>query len=201
MTPSHAKETGEMTEKEKMLAGEMYRPLDKGLIEERFKAHVLCQELNNLPADDASGRTEKMHELFGRCGDNVWIEPNFQCDFGYNIRLGRNFFANFNCVMLDTNTITIGDDTMFGPNVTLCTATHPVEAAKRNNPEGREYALPITIGSQVWIGAGAIINPGVTIGDRAVVASGSVVTRDVPDDCLVAGVPAVIKKTINNGTS
>ena len=101
--------------------------------------------------------------------------------------------------MLDTNTITIGDDTMLGPNVTLCTATHPVKAAERCNAEGREYALPIRIGNQVWIGAGAIINPGVTIGDRVVVASGSVVTTDVPDDCLVAGVPAVIKKRIDNG--
>jgi maltose O-acetyltransferase len=187
-----------MTEKEIMLSGGMYDCRDEELLRERSRAHLLAQQLNALPADDYAAREKITRELLGAAGPGVYLERGFQCDFGCNISLGRNFFANFNCVMLDTNTITIGDDTMLGPNVTLCTATHPVKAAERCNAEGREYALPIRIGNQVWIGAGAIINPGVTIGDRVVVASGSVVTKDVPDDCLVAGVPAVVKKRIDN---
>lgn len=187
-----------MTEKEIMLSGGMYDCLDKELVRERDRAHLLAQRLNALPADDREGREKITRELVGAAGPNVYLERGFQCEYGDNIHVGANFYCNYNCLMIDCNTITIGDNTMIGPNVTVCTATHPVKAAERCNVEGREYALPIRIGDQVWIGAGAIINPGVTIGDRVVVASGSVVTKDVPDDCLVAGVPAVIKKTIDN---
>jgi maltose O-acetyltransferase len=188
-----------MTEKEIMLSGGMYDCLDKELVRERDRAHLLAQQLNALPADDYAGREKVTRELLGAAGPRVYLERGFQCEYGSNIHVGANFYCNYNCLMIDCNAITVGDNTMIGPNVTVCTATHPVKAAERCNAEGREYALPIRIGSQVWIGAGAIINPGVTIGDRVVVASGSIVTKDVPDDCLVAGVPAVIKKTIENG--
>ena len=188
-----------MTEKEIMLAGGMYDPMDKELWEGRVRAHVLAAKLNTLPFDSFEERGAVIGELLGGAGKNTTISEGFWCDFGSNIYVGDNFFCNFNCVMLDTNTITIGDNCMFGPNVTISTPTHPVQAAKRCNPEGREYSLPIKIGDFVWIGAGAVINPGVTIGDRAVIASGSVVTKDVPADCLAAGVPAVVKKKIDNG--
>ncbi len=188
-----------MTEKEIMLSGGMYDCLDKELVRGRDRAHVLAQQLNALSADDRAGRERITRELLGTAGQNVYLERGFQCEYGDNIHAGANFYCNYNCLMIDCNTITVGDNTMIGPNVTVCTATHPVKAAERCNPEGREYALPIRIGDQVWIGAGAIINPGVTIGDRAVIASGAVVTRDVPADTLVAGVPAVPKKHIDNG--
>jgi len=188
-----------MTEKEIMLSCGMYDSQDKKLVRGRDRAHLLAQQLDALPADDRVGRERLTRELLGAAGPNVYLEKGFQCEYGSNIHVGANFYCNFNCLMIDCNTITIGDNTMIGPNVTVCTATHPVKAAERCNPEGREYALPIRIGSQVWIGAGAIINPGVTIGDRAVIASGSVITRDVPADTLVAGVPAVPKKHIDNG--
>lgn len=187
-----------MTEREKMLAGEMYRPMDPELSEARMWAHGLVQKLNALPVDDLEGREKLTRQLLGSAGRGVWLEIGFQCDFGFNITVGDNFFCNFNCVMLDTNTITIGDNCMFGPNVTLATATHPTKAAERVNPEGREYALPIRIGERVWLGAGVTVCPGVTIGDRAVVAAGSVVVHDVPPDTLVAGVPARVVKEIDN---
>ena len=188
-----------MTEREKMLAGEMYRPMDPELWEVRLRAHILVQKLNALPAEDMEGREALTRQLLGRMGKNAYLEIGFQCDFGFNISVGNNFFCNFNCVMLDTNTITIGDNCMFGPNVTLATATHPIRAAERVNPEGREYALAIHIGNEVWLGAGVTVRPGVTIGDRAVVAAGAVVVHDVPPDTLVAGVPARPVKQIDNG--
>jgi len=188
-----------MTEKEIMLSGGMYDSQDKELVRGRDRALVLAQRLEALPADDHVERERLTRELLGAAGPNVYLEKGFQCEYGDNIRIGANFYCNFNCVMVDCSTITIGDNTMIGPNVTICTATHPVKAAERCNAEGREYALPIRIGSQVWIGTGAIINPGVTIGDRAVIASGSVVTKDVPANTMVAGVPAVPKKHIDNG--
>ena len=187
-----------MTEKEIMLSGGMYDPMDPELWQDRVRAHVLAGRLNATPYDQLEERDRISRELLGHAGKNLGISEGFWCDFGYNISVGDNFFCNFNCVMLDTNTITIGDGCMFGPNVTLSTATHPIEAGKRNNPEGREYALPIKIGDRVWISAGAVINPGVTIGSGAVIAAGSVVTKDVPENSLAAGVPAVIKKKIDN---
>ena len=187
-----------MTEKEIMFSGGMYDSQDKELVRRRDRAHVLAQRLEALPADDHMGREGLTRELLGVAGPNVYLEKGFQCEYSDNIRVGANFYCNFNCLLIDRNTITVGDNTMIGPNVTICTATHPIKAAERCNPEGREYALPIRIGSQAWVGAGAMINPGVTICDRAVIASGSVVTRDVPADTLGAGVPAVVKKTIDN---
>ena len=146
--------------------------------------------------------TALLKELFGSTGTDVYVEPNFRCDYGYNIHVGEGFYANYDCIMLDSAPITIGDGCMFGPRVSLITATHPVEAERRcwrdDIPYEGEYARPITIGDQVWLGAGVIVNPGVTIGDRAVIASGSVVTRDIPADSLAAGVPAVVKKRLNS---
>lgn len=187
-----------MTEKEIMLSGGMYHPLDELLAKERMDAHILTEKLNNTPIADTPAREALIKELFGSTGELITIWAGFHCDFGYNIHVGENFFCNFNCIMHDTNTITVGDNCMIGPNVTICTATHPIEDAARNDPDFKEYALPITIGDNVWIGAGSILLPGVTLGDRCVVAAGAVVAKDVPADHLVGGVPARIIKKIDN---
>ena len=188
-----------MTEREKMVSGGLYWAGDPELAAARLRAKTLCR-LINATLGTEEGREELMRTLFGSVGQDAWVEPSFYCDYGFNIHVGKGFYANHGCVFLDCAPITIGDDCMLGPRVTLTTATHPLQAKQRCGLEGApalESAAPITIGDQVWIGAGAVVNPGVTIGDRAVVASGAVVTRDVPPDALVAGVPAAVKKYID----
>ena len=183
-----------MSEKEKMLAGEIYDAnYDKELIEDRYKAKNLCHEFNNLKPSDIEAREKIIKKLFGKTGQQILIEQNFWCDYGYNIFLGNNFFANFDCVMLDVCPIRIGDNCMLAPGVHIYTATHPIDPVARNS--GAELGKPVTIGNNVWIGGRAVINPGVTIGDNVVVASGAVVTKDVPDNVVVGGNPArIIKK-------
>ncbi len=175
-----------MTEKEKMLAGELYLAFDGELVEERNQAKSLCYELNLLhPEEDL--RAEVLAELLPNSLD-PWIEPSFFCDYGYNISTGKNFYANHGCVILDGAPVTIGDDVMFAPAVHISTATHPLNAKQRT--DGLERALPVNIGDRVWIGMGANILPGVTIGDNAVIAAGAVVVKDVAPNTVVAGVPA-----------
>lgn len=176
--------------------GEYYCP--SVFLEEMFWARDKCLELDNTPYAQFDKRVEIVHELFGSVGKNVFVERGFKCEQGKNIFVGDNFYCNFNCTIYDSYTVKIGNNVMIGPNVTLCTATHSTKAAIRTSKYG-EYAQPITIGDNVWIGGGAFINPGVTIGEGAVVASGAVVINDVPPNCLAAGVPAVVKKTIDNG--
>ena len=188
-----------MTEREKMISGGLYWAGDPELAAARLRAKTLCR-LINATLGTEEGREELMRALFGSVGQGAWVEPSFYCDYGFNIHVGKGFYANHGCVFLDCAPITIGDDCMLGPRVTLTTATHPLQARRRCGLDGEpalESAAPITIGDQVWIGAGAVVNPGVTIGDRAVIASGAVVTRDVPPDALVAGVPAAVKKHIH----
>ncbi len=177
-----------MSEREKMLAGELYRSADPELIAARqYVASLLRRYNQTLPADEA-GRAALLSELLGSGGESAVIMPMFACDYGKNIRLGQRAFINYNCVFLDCALIEIGDDLQMAPAVQLYTALHPLDAAARRS--GLESARPIRIGNDVWIGGGAIVLPGVTIGDRSVVAAGSVVTRDVPPDTLVAGNPA-----------
>lgn len=182
------------TEKEKMLAGELYHPEDKQLVEDRIEARRLTRLYNETKETESKSRKALLIQLLGTVGEEFYIEPTFRCDYGYNIHLGERFFANFDCVFLDVCEIRIGHNCMFGPGVQLYTATHPLEAELRNS--GIEYAKPIVIGNNVWIGGSAIINPGVTIGDNAVIASGAVVTRDVPEGAIAGGNPARIIKYV-----
>jgi maltose O-acetyltransferase len=176
-----------MTEKEKMLAGELYIALDPQLTEERTQARLLTQELNNGREDQPEQRAQLLKKLIPKAGPGLWLQPPFYCDYGYNIITGENVFFNFNCVVLDVTTVTIGDRTLFGPNVQVYTATHPIDYEVRSS--GVEYAKPITIGSDVWVGGSAVICPGVSIGDRTIIGAGSVVTRDIPADVFAAGNP------------
>jgi maltose O-acetyltransferase len=182
-----------MTEKEKMLAGEFYDPLDPELVAARNRARDLCQDLNATREAQTEQRRRILRDLFGAGGDDVWMQPPFFCDYGSNIFLGTKCFFNFNCVVLDVCAVRIGDFTLFGPAVQIYTATHPMDAALRRT---REAGKPITIGSDVWVGGGAIILPGVTIGSRTVIGAGSIVTRDIPDDVFAAGNPCRVVRQV-----
>ncbi|MEB1810217.1 MAG: sugar O-acetyltransferase [Bacillaceae bacterium] len=182
------------TEKEKMINGELYNSADSELVKERMNARRLTRLFNQSLETDDNERMALLEELFGSTGENVYIEPSFRCDYGYNIHVGENFFANFDCVFLDVCEIRIGDNCMIAPGVHIYTATHPLNATERIS--GAEYGRRVAIGDNVWIGGGAIINPGVTIGNNAVIASGAVVTKDVPDQVVVGGNPARILKKI-----
>ena len=184
------------TEREKMLAGELYDALDPQLVAERNRARDLCQVLNATREGDAELRRTICRQIFGKGGDTVWIQPPFFCDYGTNIELGERVFFNFNCVVLDVCRITIGDYTMFGPAVQILTPLHPLEAELRRK---QEFGKPIDIGSDVWVGGGALILPGIRIGSRSVIGAGSVVTRDIPDGVLAAGNPCRILREIEPG--
>lgn len=181
------------TEWEKMLAGELYDPLDAELVRARERARDLCQDLNATREADHQTRRGILLALFGQGGDTAWIQPPFFCDYGSNIVLGERVFFNFNCVVLDVCRVTIGDYTMFGPAVQVYTATHPMNAELRRK---QEFAKPIEIGPDVWVGGGAIICPGVKIGAKSVIGAGSVVTRDVPEGVFAAGNPCRVIREI-----
>ncbi|PTM59649.1 maltose O-acetyltransferase [Desmospora activa] len=184
-----------ITEKEKMVKGEMYNPADAELRQDRNHARRLTRLYNQTLETEADKRTELLKELFGSTGDHLFIEPRFQCDYGYNIYVGESFYANFDCLILDACEVRIGDNCMMAPGVHIYTATHPLNPDERNS--GIEYGKPVTIGHNVWIGGRAVINPGVTIGNNVVIASGAVVTKDVPDNIVVGGNPARVIKRLD----
>lgn len=181
-------------EKQKMIAGELYRPADTQLRADRVNARHLIHRFNHTAPDEQAVRAELLGQLLGQSLD-AYIEPSFRCDYGYNIFLGKNFYANFDCVILDVCPVHIGDNCMLAPGVHIYTATHPLDAETRNS--GVEFGKPVTIGHNVWIGGRAVINPGVTIGDNVVVGSGSVVTKDIPANAVVAGNPARVIKMLD----
>ena len=182
------------TDREKMLAGEMYDPLDPGLAAARARARDLCLSLNATREAQQDERRRILLELFGKGGDSVWMQPPFFCDYGANIELGERVFFNFNCIVLDVCRVRIGDFTLFGPAVQIYTPMHPLDAAQRRR---EEFGKPVDIGSDVWVGGGAIILPGVRIGSRAVIGAGSVVTRDVPDGVFAAGNPCRVVRSLD----
>ena len=181
------------TERGRMLAGELYDPLDPELVAARDRARDLCQDLNATREREQDVRRAILEELFGRGGESVWMQPPFYCDYGSNILLGERVFFNFNCVVLDVCEVRIGDCTLFGPAVQIYTATHPMNAALRRE---QESGRPIEIGSDVWVGGGAIICPGVTIGSKSVIGAGSVVTREIPAGVFAAGNPCRVIREI-----
>ena len=181
------------SEREKMLAGELYDPFDPELVAARVRARDLCQALNATREAEEGDRRRILTDLLGAGGETVWMQPPFFCDYGSNIELGERVFFNFNCVVLDVCPVRIGDFSLFGPAVQIYTPMHPFNAKLRRQ---QEFGKPVTIGSDVWIGGGAIVLPGVQIGSRAVVGAGSVVTRDVPEAVFAAGNPCRVIREI-----
>jgi len=182
------------SERDKMLMGELYDPLDPDLARRRGRARDLCHALNATRDAEDDQRRAILRDLLGSGGDSVWMQPPFYCDYGENIRLGERVFFNFNCVVLDVCPVSIGDFTLFGPAVQIYTPLHPLDAAARRE---KEYGKPVDIGADVWVGGGAIILPGVSIGARAVIGAGSVVTRDVPEGVFAAGNPCRVVREIS----
>ena len=181
------------TARQNMLAGELYYPMDPELVAARAHARDLCKALNSTREAEQADRRRILQELFGAGGDTVWMQPPFFCDYGSNIELGERVFFNFNCVVLDVCPVHIGSFTLFGPAVQIYTPMHPLNAALRRR---EEFGKRVEIGSDVWVGGGAIILPGVRIGSRAVIGAGGVVTRDVPGGVFAAGNPCRIIREI-----
>ena len=179
--------------RERMVAGELYDPHDPELVAARERARELCRALNQSRDAEAAARRAILLELFGSGGDTVWMQPPFHCDYGANIHLGQRVFFNFNCVVLDVCPVRIGDFTLFGPGVQILTPMHPEDPALRRE---QEFGKPIEIGSDVWVGGGALILPGVTIGAASIIGAGSVVTRDVPAGVFAAGNPCRVVREI-----
>ncbi len=178
-----------------MLTGELYDAMDEQLVQERLNAQKLIQQFNGSAPDDLQNRNRILKKLIPNCGEKVFVQPPFFCDYGSNITPGDGVFFNFNCVVLDVAPVHIGSRTLLGPNVQIYTATHPLNFKERTS--GLESGEPITIGEDVWIGGSAVICPGVTIGSRTVVAAGSVVVKDLPSDVLAAGNPCRVIRSLN----
>jgi maltose O-acetyltransferase len=185
-----------LSEREKMLRGELYDAADGELVAARTRTRDLLRTLNDTRESQAGERRRICRELLARGGDTVGIQPPFYCDYGSNIELGERVFFNFNCVVLDVCRVTIGSYTLFGPAVQIYAATHPMSADVRRS--GLENGKPIEIGSDVWVGGGALILPGVRIGSRSVIGAGSVVTRDVPEGVLAAGNPCRVVRDLGD---
>lgn len=184
-----------MTEKEKMLCGELYDAnYNPELINERLECKELCYDYNNLRPKDIEGRERLLRKILGHVGDGILIEQPFHCDYGYNISVGDNFYSNHNLVILDGAPVRFGNNVFIAPNCSFHTAGHPLDAGRRN--AGLEYARPITVGNNVWFGAGVIVVPGVVIGDNCVIGAGSVVVKDIPPYSVAVGNPCRVIKTL-----
>lgn len=181
------------SERERMLAGELYDPADPELVQMRGRARDLCRALAATPEAQPEERRRLLRELFAAGGDTAWVEPPFFCDYGSNTRLGAKCYFNFNCVVLDVCPVTVGDFTLFGPGVHIYTATHPLDPVQRRT---HESGKPVEVGSDVWVGGGAILLPGVRVGSRSVIGAGSVVSKDIPDGVVAAGNPCRVIRSI-----
>ncbi len=181
------------SERQKMLAGQLYNPMDPELVVARDRARDLCQELNATREGQREERRRLLCDLFGKGGDSVWMQPPFYCDYGTNIELGERVYFNFNCVVLDVCSVRIGSYTLFGPAVQIYTPLHPFDAELRRREESGKS---VEIGSDVWVGGAALILPGVRIGSRSVIGAGSVVTRDVPEGVFAAGNPCRVVREL-----
>ena len=187
-----------MNEKEKMLKGLYYNPENAVLKGDRKNCKMLCYKHNQLSPENLDKRKELLKQILGSTKNNFLIEQPFICDYGYNIEIGENFYSNHNITILDCHRVKFGDNVFIGPNCSFYCALHPIDIKSRN--EGLEYAKPITVGNNVWFGGNVVVLAGVTIGNGAVIGAGSVVTKDVPENVVVAGNPAtVIKEIQQNG--
>lgn len=184
-----------MNEKEKMINGEKYNPNVPELLNDRLHAKSLCQKYNSLPADAKEEKLSLLKNLFGKKGSALTIEPNFFCDYGFNIEFGENCYINHNCVILDCAKVKLGQNVLIGPNCGFYTAIHPINAEERN--QWFEYAKPITVGDNVWFGGNVVVLPGVSIGNNTVIGAGSVVTKDIPNNVVAVGNPCKVIKNID----
>ena len=183
-----------MSEKDKMINGEMYNPNVKELLKARLKAKSTCLQYNALPADARKEKTALLKQLFKKTGKAITIEPNFFCDYGFNIEFGENCYINHNCVILDCAPVTFGENVLIGPNCGFYSAAHPITVEERNS--WIESAQPITVGDNVWFGGNVVVLPGVTIGKNSVIGAGSVVTKDIPESVVAVGNPCKVLKVI-----
>lgn len=183
-----------MNQKERMLAQLPYKAWLDGLSEERMACKKKVYEYNQLSPDKEEERDQLIRKIIGKTGKNICVEQPFRCDYGTNIEVGENFYSNYNLTILDVAKVTIGDNAMFAPNVSIFTAGHPVHPDSRNS--GYEYGIQVTIGNNVWIGGNVVINPGVHIGNNVVIGAGSVVTKDIPDNKIAAGNPCRVIREI-----
>lgn len=184
------------SEKEKMLSGKPYKAFDATLLNERQYAKGQIFIFNHFHPDEIENRNAVLKKLLGNTKNNFFIEPPFRCDYGYNIEIGENFYSNYNLIILDCAKVTIGNNVLIGPNVGIYTAGHPLHYETRN--QEYEYAFPVSIGNNVWIGGNVVINPGISIGDNAVIGSGSVVTKDIPANVIAAGNPCKVLREITD---
>lgn len=185
-----------MTEKEKMLSEKLYIANCEELAGDMKRSRVLTRLFNNTTEEQKDYRTELLKQLFESTGENIYIEPTFRCDYGSNISIGNNFYANYDCVIVDVCKVKIGSNVLFGPRVCVFTAGHPIDAGVRN--EGLEFGKAVTIGDSVWVGGNTVINPGVKIGNNVVIGSGSVVTKDIPDGVIAVGNPCRVLRKITD---
>jgi maltose O-acetyltransferase len=185
-----------MSEYHKMISGQLYSAEKIEAAYRPDKSRALAQEINQLNSLEKEKIVQLEKKLFGKTGEQIYVNPPLYVDYGFNTKIGKNFYANLDCIFLDVAPISIGDDVMFGPRVSLITATHPIDAAVRGR--GLEYAQAIKIGDRVWLGAGVIVNPGVEIGENTIVGSGSVVTKSLPANVIAVGNPARILRKIDD---
>ena len=183
-----------MTEREKALSGQLYSSKDAELRKLHLRVKHLFGKYNKLDPANEKKQDKLIKKILGKTGEHVRVQPPFYCDYGINITVGENFFANYGCIILDVNKVTIGDNCLIAPNVCIFSATHPTDCKIRTS--GLELGLPVTIGDNCWIGGGAIINPGVSIGNNVVVASGAVVTKSFGDNVIIGGNPAKVIKEL-----
>ncbi len=183
-----------MNQMERMLAGLPYKAWQDGLDREREACKAVLYELNHLRPEERQRIPEILKRLLGSTGKTVWIEPPFICDYGWNIHVGENFWANYGLTVLDVGRVTVGDNVLIAPNVSIYAAGHPIHPASRNS--GYEYGAGVTLGNNVWVGGSAVILAGVTVGDNAVIGAGSVVTRDIPANVIAAGNPCRVIREI-----
>ena len=184
-----------MSMRDRMKAGKLFTDMCEGLPEERLRGKELMYEFNHTRPSEIKKREKLIREMFATVGENAWIEPPIYFSYGSNIHIGKNFYANFNFTIVDDYTVTIGDNVLIAPNVTITVTGHPVHHELRKS--GEMFSFPVILGNNVWIGSNVVINPGITIGDNSVIGAGSVVTKNIPPDVVAVGVPCRVIRNIN----